>query len=129
MFDQKKKYMKKLLLAVIVIYGSFGLWSCKDGGTGGDTPTPKTLADSVNYTSYVKPIMTKSCNLAGCHSQGAGGIDLRTYFKVKDQVETGKLIAAINQTAGAKPMPQGSAKLSTREITIIETWKTKGYPE
>ena len=120
--------MKKLLIATFVI--SFGLWSCKGGGgSGKDDPAPKTLADSVNYTTFVKPIMTKSCNLAGCHSQGAGGIDLRTYPKVLAETQTGKLIAAINHDASAKPMPQGAAKLSTREILIITTWKTKGCPE
>jgi|APGre2960657404_1045060.scaffolds.fasta_scaffold242759_1 hypothetical protein len=120
--------MKKLILATFIL--SYALWSCSGSGGGGDdTPTPKTLADSVNYTNFVKPIMTKNCNLAGCHSQGAGGIDLRTYSKVFDQVTTGKLIAAINHGAGAKPMPQGAAKLSSRDILIIETWKTKGCPE
>lgn len=120
--------MKKLLIATFVI--SFGLWSCKDGGGGGeDNPTPKTLADSVNYNTFVKPIMTKNCNLAGCHSQGAGGIDLRTYSKVLAETQTGKLVAAVNHDASAKPMPQGAAKLSARDILIITTWKTKGCPE
>ena len=121
--------MKKLLIATFVI--SFGLWSCKGGGgtNGGDNPAPKTLADSVNYNTFVKPIMTKSCNLAGCHSQGAGGIDLRTYAKVAAETQTGKLVASVNRDPGAKLMPQGAAKLSTRDILIITTWKTKGCPE
>ncbi len=120
--------MKKLLLLTIII--SYGFWSCKDGGGSDDKPTPKTLCDSVTYNTMVKPIFTANCAIAGCHSQGAGGVDLRTYAKAKDAAQTKELVKAINHQLDAnRNMPQGKPKLSQRNIDIIECWVAKGYPE
>ncbi|MCB9252862.1 MAG: hypothetical protein H6605_10370 [Flavobacteriales bacterium] len=119
--------MKKILLISGML--AFFLWSCGDGGSGNDDkPTVKTTCDSSTYEVLVKPILTQHCNVTGCHSAGAGGIDLRTYLKAREETENGKLIQAINHQAGAEPMPQGAAKLSARELQIFDCWVTKGYP-
>lgn len=117
--------MKKLLLLAGI--ATYALWSCGDGGA--DDPKAKTLCDSVTYTAMVKPILTASCNAAGCHSQGAGGVDLRTYNVARAATETGNLIKCINHEQGVPAMPQGKPKLSQRELDIFNCWKTKGYPQ
>ncbi len=121
--------MKKLLIATLVI--SYGLWSCKGGGGGkDDPPVVKTLCDSSTFNVLVKPVFTQHCNIAGCHSQGAGGIDLRTWAKAKLASDTKEMIKAINhELSPSRNMPQGAAKLSKRNIDIITCWVTKGCPE
>lgn len=129
MFDHLKKNMKKFLFATLVI--SYGLWSCKGGGDStDDPPVVKTLCDSVTYNTMVKKIFTDNCNLAGCHSQGAGNVDLRTYNKAKEAAQTKEMVKAINFELDVnKNMPQGKPKMSQRNIDIIECWINKGYPE
>lgn len=121
--------MKKLLLATFII--SYGLWSCKGGGNGSDDPPAvKTLCDSSTFNILVKPIFTQHCNLAGCHSQGAGNVDLRTWGKAKLAAETKEMIKSINhQLTPDKNMPQSAPKLSQRNIDIITCWVNKGCPE
>ena len=116
--------MKKLLIATCII--SFGLWSCKED----DKPVIKTLCDSVTYNTMVKPVLTLHCNVPGCHSSGAGGVDLRKYDNVVDAAKNKEMVKAINhQLDSNRNMPQGAAKLSQRNINIIECWINKGYPE
>lgn len=117
--------MRKFLL--LAGLAAFSLWSCKDNGS--DNPKAKTLCDSVTYNTMVKPILTVSCNGSGCHSQGAGGVDLRTYNTARAATETGKLIKAINHEAGVPAMPQGMAKLTQRQLDIFNCWVSKGYPQ
>ncbi len=110
---------------------TFGLlvFSCKKK----DKVAPAaTLCDSVNYTYFVKPVLTKSCNIAGCHigGSGGGGIDLRTYEKAQQASVNYDMKGAINHRLTAdKNMPAGAAKLPQRQIDIIECWINKGFPE
>jgi len=117
--------MKKLLLLLGI--ASYALWSCNGGGD--EKPSAKTLCDSVTYTAMIKPILTASCNAAGCHSQGAGGVDLRTYDVARAATETGNLIKCINHEPGVPAMPQALPKLSQRQLDIFNCWKSKGYPQ
>ncbi len=117
--------MKKLLLFLGI--ASYALCSCKGGGD--EKPSAKTLCDSVTYTAMIKPILTASCNAAGCHSPGAGGVDLRTYDVARAATETGNLIKCINHEPGVPAMPQAMPKLSKRQLDIFNCWKSKGYPQ
>ncbi|MFM9945263.1 MAG: hypothetical protein ACKVQB_08540, partial [Bacteroidia bacterium] len=125
----RKKNMKKLILATFVI--SCGLWACKSKTD--ETPVIKTLCDSVTYSTMVKPILTTSCTIAGCHngvSGSGGGIDLRTYTLAKAASQNKEMKKAINhQLGGSRNMPMGAPKLSQRNINIIECWMDKGYVE
>ena len=115
--------MKKLLLASFIL--AFGFWSCNNGGSA-PKPTTKTLCDSSTFSNLVLPVFTKNCNLAGCHSQGAGGIDLRKYDPAKAAGLSGKMLPAINRTAGGtKNMPPAAA-LTKRELDILTCWINNG---
>jgi hypothetical protein len=121
--------MKKILLATTILTLTYSLWSCSSSSKEDEKTTPKTLCDSVTYAAMVKPLLSKSCNQTGCHSSGAGGVDLRTYNTAREATENGKLISCIKHEASVPAMPQGAAKLSDREISIMECWKSKGFPQ
>src|SRR5688572_25855250 len=112
--------MKNLIIIACVI--SYILSSCKDD----EKPVIKTLCDSVTYITMVKPVLTVHCNIAGCHSSGAGGVDLRKYDDVVNAAKNKEMVKAINhQLDSNRNMPQGAAKLSQRNIDIIECWINK----
>jgi len=121
--------MKKILLATTTLILAYSLWSCSSSTKEDEKTTPKTLCDSVTYAGMVKPLMTKSCNQSGCHSSGAGGVDLRTYNTARDATENGKLLLCIKHEPGVTAMPKSAAKLSDREIAIMDCWKSKGFPQ
>ena len=82
---------------------------------------------TLTYTSHVKPIIDANC-ASTCHNAGrsAGGIDLTTYEKVKEQTLTGKLITAIQHAEGAKPMPKKAPKMDDATIQTIVNWANSG---
>jgi len=129
MFDATNYYMKKILLAAFII--SFGLWSCKKEVTKTDDPVhiSKTLCDSSTFNGLVLPIFNANCNITGCHNGAVVGVDFRTYAKAKTAATTKKLMPSIKHELGVSAMPQGSPKLSDRDIGIIQCWVDKGYPE
>ena len=121
------KYMKKLILISALI--SIGLWACKEKTDDEVIVTPKTLCDSVTYNTMVKPILTKSCNIAGCHPT-AGSLNISSYTTARKSTEDGSLLNAIkHQLGGSKNMPAGAPQLSVRQIAIFDCWASKGFPE
>lgn len=78
------------------------------------------------YSANVKPIMNTYC--VGCHSttNASGGIDLSTYTGLKASAASGRLLGSIKWTSGFVKMPQGGAKLSDCQITVIEKWINAG---
>lgn len=84
---------------------------------------------NVTYTATIKPILDAECN--SCHSTASaqGGVILDSYSAVKDYAMSGTLLGVVKQEQGFSPMPKGGAKMSTCEITKIEIWITKQYPE
>lgn len=82
----------------------------------------------VTYSGTVSKIMANNC--IGCHkgSSLGGGFDLSTYSGVKSCAATGKLYNAILQNGQAQPMPKGTAKLSTCNISAIKSWIDAGTP-
>ncbi|MEI9958733.1 MAG: hypothetical protein WDM90_21030 [Ferruginibacter sp.] len=83
---------------------------------------------TVTYSGSIVPILAANCT--GCHggSVPAGTIDLNTYINVKAQVDNGKLWGAVSHTAGYKPMPKNSDKLSDCNLNKIKLWILAGAP-
>jgi hypothetical protein len=86
-----------------------------------------SASKGLSYTSDVKPIIDLNC-ATSCHNakRPAGGIDLTTYEKVKENCVSGKLLDAIQHNAGAKPMPKKAPKLDDASIQIIIKWTSTG---
>lgn len=78
------------------------------------------------YAADVQPIFDKYCK--GCHSGASAqkGIMLDTYTGAVATLNSGRLLRAINHSAGFTAMPYGGAKLSDCEIKKIEKWAGSG---
>jgi len=124
--------MKKLFLPFLIV---MGLVSCKweneeelypkDTGTG----TNCDGSSEVTFSGTVQPIINGRC--ISCHSDGnaansGGGVKLDTYANVKIRADNGSLAGAINHASGYAQMPQGGAKLSDCQISLIEQWIEEG---
>ena len=93
--------------------------------------------DSVNvkFSTTIKPILANNCDR--CHSTATGatfgnGIFLDSYTEITAFVDItsgsdgGILLNNIKHSAGANPMPKGSAKISDCEIAKISKWIKDG---
>ncbi|HSF44748.1 MAG TPA: hypothetical protein VLA58_02015 [Chitinophagaceae bacterium] len=94
-------------------------------------PTVGCNAAGSTYSGTVSLILTSSCN--SCHStttapSSGNNIVLDNYNSVKIQADNGKLLSSINHAGGVSPMPKGSAKLSSCEISKISNWVGSGAP-
>jgi cytochrome c553 len=80
------------------------------------------------YNANIKPIMNTYC--VGCHSSvnPSKGIDLSSYTGVKTAGLNGTLYGSVSRATGFVAMPQGAAKLSDCQITIIQKWVAAGAP-
>lgn len=92
--------------------------------------TAKSTSTELTYTRDIKPIVDMHC-ANSCHNaeKPAGKIDLTTYANVKQQSLEGKLLLAIQQVDGAKPMPRKAPKLEDDAINKIITWANSGAKE
>ncbi|MEM9718399.1 MAG: c-type cytochrome domain-containing protein [Bacteroidota bacterium] len=82
----------------------------------------------VSYSNTILPIFEAKC--ISCHNgpDGSGGVDLSTYEKIKEQVDSGSLLGSIlGDPEYALMPPQG--KLPLCEIQQIELWIDKGAKE
>lgn len=91
---------------------------------------PATACDTaaVTYSMSVVPVLSANC--IGCHggSTPSAAIRLDTYAGVKQQVDNGRLLGAVNQEASYSAMPKGGNKLSTCNIAKIRLWIAAGSP-
>ena len=75
------------------------------------------------YTENVKPILESNCT--ACHSGSSpyGGLSLDTYTTVYYAIKSGEVLDRIQREPNqAGFMPSGGQKLSTRNISIIQTF-------
>ncbi|MBK9151306.1 MAG: hypothetical protein IPM26_10040 [Saprospiraceae bacterium] len=117
--------MAKLVLPLIFIL--FILTSCSKN----ESSTVDCSGVNPTYTADIAAIMNSSCALSGCHSAifPASGVNLSNYSNTKAASQNSKFLKSIKHESGAKPMPQGSAKLSDASIRLIECWIKNGAPE
>ena len=80
---------------------------------------------NVSFANDVTPIFS-SYGCIGCHT--GGSVVLSTYAGTKIVADNGKLVGAINHSAGFQAMPQGGSKMDSCDIKKIETWITEGTP-
>lgn len=90
----------------------------------------KNIGGPITYTQNVKSIIDGNC-ASTCHNavKPAGGIDLTTYEKVKQQCLEGKLLLAIQHADGAKAMPKRAEKLADATIQVVVDWVNAGAVE
>ncbi|HRF77120.1 MAG TPA: hypothetical protein PLB46_11145 [Chitinophagales bacterium] len=112
-------HMLNKITPISVVLLIIGFVSCTAG--------KQATSTALTYTTNVKPIIDANCATT-CHNAGrpAGGIDLTTYEKVKEQSLNGKLISAIQHADGAKPMPKKAPKMDDVTIQTIVNWANSG---
>lgn len=122
--------IKILYLSLLIAGIAISLHSCYYdneeylySGDGCDT----TLA--ATYNGGVQAIIANNC-FGGCHEQASGsaGIILEGYVNLKNEIVNGDVMCTI-RWEGCSPMPKNSPKMSTCDITLLETWIANGYPE
>lgn len=127
--------MKKLLtvcyiaLAIAIFAGCF---YDKEELVYPTTGGPGNTCDTANmrYSVDITNILSNNCYIChGGNAQAGGGIKLDTYSGVKNMVNNGLLLNAINHTGGASPMPKGGAKLPACTIAKIKAWIDRGAPQ
>lgn len=86
---------------------------------------------NVTYNQSVSSILNSYC--LSCHSNNSaaslgGNIRLEDYSDVILRVNDGSLIGSISHDNGFSPMPKGSSKLNSCNITVIQKWIDEGAP-
>src|SRR5574339_445710 len=119
--------MKKIIPYPILLLTAIFLGGCYYDVSQELYPS-ETFCDTTNitYAGKILPLIQDNCY--SCHSGSApsGNINLDSYTGVKAQATNGKLIGTISHAEGFSPMPQGGNKLSSCEISSIQTWINNG---
>jgi hypothetical protein len=121
----------KILIPIGILILLFSFSSCYYDSKEFLYPELGTSCDTTNitYKVCIVNILNESC--LGCHSGSAasgGGIKLGSYADVKIRVDDGKLIGSIKWSSGFSQMPQGSSKIESSKIAIIDKWIKAGAP-
>lgn len=126
--------MKKpfLILLIGILLGGC-TWNNEETLYPDETGTDPNCDGSteVTFSGTIQPIITSRC--ISCHSASAaansgGGIRLDTHANIKLRADNGSLAGVINHAPGYPQMPQGGAKLSPCQISLIEEWINEGAP-
>lgn len=86
----------------------------------------------MTYDTTIKPIIVANCLGSGCHSDPfpGGGYNFETYTGVVVAIgNNNKFLKSVKHEAGVSAMPKGLAKLSDCDISKLEAWIKRGYPE
>ena len=123
MINQKSTYGFCLLLAALLISGCY--YDVQEE-LHPNAYTQACDTSSISYSNQVTSILLANCT--SCHKQGlaSGNIALDNYAGVIQVVNNGKLVGAIDQEAGFRPMPQNAPQLSECDRTIIKKWISNG---
>jgi len=120
--------MKKLIIYFVVMFGLIFLGGCYYDVAEELYPSTETFCDTTNitYSAKVLPLIQNNCY--SCHSGAApsGNVSLDSYTNLKIYADNGKLMGVISHASGYSPMPQGGNKMSSCEISTIQTWINNG---
>lgn len=93
--------------------------ACDANATGCNT-------QDVKYSTFIKPLLEKSCN--GCHSgsQPSANIALDTHAKVQQSAKSGTLYGSVSHSTGYSKMPKGGTKWDNCDILKLKAWIDAG---
>ncbi len=120
---RSKNKKQVFVFAFIIISTCF--FSCKK-----KTTTQQTLPDTVSFSQHIVPIFNASCVSGGCHSGSspAAGLNLASnvaYSQLfsKHEIDTVNVNSSeLYKEVASGAMPQGAAKLSDYNISLIQKW-------
>ncbi|TXC81661.1 hypothetical protein [Luteibaculum oceani] len=115
----------------VVILVGISFFACKKEKTNADPINTSAIScadvDST-FASGVRPIIAKSCAIAGCHkSPGRGGVILESYEQISTESQKSRFLIAIKRSGenGVSPMPP-SNPLTAEEVKSISCWIDAG---
>ena len=79
---------------------------------------------NVTYSTSVAPVFAGYCNSCHSGSSPSGNIKTDSYSSVVTNIT--RIVGAINQRSGFKPVPQNGGKLTSCDLTKIDIWIRKG---
>lgn len=114
-----KKYL--LIFALPIV-----LFSCSESVVETTNEPEPEEETEVTYNNKIKGFFQSNCTT--CHSGATppAGIDLTTYQNAKQQVSSGKVLAAMRNEGN--PMPP-SGLLSSTQTDLIQAWIDNGFLE
>lgn len=80
------------------------------------------------YSAVTRNIMLSNC--VSCHNSSVrnGDVILETYDQVKQYVNSGRLMGAVQHQSGYQPMPPGTS-LRDCDIQQLQQWIAAGMPQ
>jgi len=110
---------------------------CDDTNNVNDLDKITIPSSNVSYAKYIQPVFNLKCNNSGCHNDTdlKGGISLTTWHNATadgsvifpGSPQTSRLVWAIQDQSGAKPMPPvGLSPLTKNQISGIVVWIKEG---
>jgi hypothetical protein len=119
------KTIFSIFMVTIVIGLSFFQIGCYKDNKETMYPTSCDTSN-VTWNKDIKPIITNSCSISGCHNAAAaGGYNLSSYAGVKTMVDNNRFLAVIENGS----MPKLSSKLDNCSINLVRIWINKGALE
>ncbi len=85
---------------------------------------------TISYEADIRQIIGNNC--LDCHKSppvNGAPFSLDTYDRVKDKVENGNLITAINRQSGEPAAMPPTGRLPKATIDLIEQWADEGFLE
>ena len=107
--------MTKMNTVVFLLLMTMGVVSCKK------EEVVECDGTVYSFSQQVQPLMNKSCNTSGCHSQNSTLGDFTAYNGVRTKVDNGSLKARILD--GTMPV---NTTLTVEEKKIIVCWVEAG---
>ena len=84
---------------------------------------------NVSYSKNILPLLDRyACS--SCHDSQSqqGGVNLEGYDNMIFYVENGRLMGSIRHDPGYEPMPLGTARMNTCDISKFQAWVDSGAP-
>lgn len=119
--------MKMKLLACAVILGAIVVQSCDNNSLPEPSPPPTTdtCPDEISYENDVKPIITNTCAISGCHN-GDNGASVNWTVFANLQSKRLAVKDRINRAPGTPGHMPAVGSLTAEQIATISCWVDQG---
>lgn len=118
--------MKMKLLACTLLLVAIMVQSCDNNSLPEPTPPANdSCPDEISYESDVKPIITNSCAISGCHN-GDNGANVNWTVFANLQSKRLSVKDRINRAQGTSGHMPAVGSLSAEQIATISCWVDQG---
>ena len=123
----KSGIKQNVLLLFILSFFAIATTSCTYHKEEIEYPIDPNSCDTsaITFGGNIAPLLNSNC--VSCHNNSLtnGGVNLSNYIGVKNAVDAGVLLPAVDWSGPIK-MPDGGSKLSDCNISFIRIWINDG---